>query len=262
LDIDSAKGNEIASKFMATAPFHDGQPRVIAINAISNDVLTRCHEEYRKYLATRHREEPTVRELYHGTNNKILDVLYTHGLQPPSDTDASDACPVSGGKGLSTTLCNNTCQHCTMKHEWNRCHMYGLGIYLADIAQKSHRYCSQPEILGNRRRFRMVVCQVLGKAFKIQGHLREKDCMHDLPTSKVLQEEELAAMVEPCCGPVGYGGISLDESAEKSDMLFVQGLKDRCRPGFSVFNSEYIAFHPHQCLPKYEIVYEMGGDWY
>merc|ERR1712232_1187174 len=35
-------------------------------------------------------------------------------------------------------------------------------------------------------------------------------------------------------------------SAEKSDLLFVKGLGDRCYPGYSVFNSEYIAFHPHQ----------------
>jgi len=47
-------------------------------------------------------------------------------------------------------------------------------------------------------------------------------------------------------------------SAEKSDLLFIKGLGDRFRPGYSVINSEYIAFHPHQCLPKYEIEYEMS----
>merc|ERR1719384_2354598 len=87
---------------MSSAPFHDGQPSIIEINAIGNDRLAKCHDEYRKYLTTRHGEEPTIRELYHGTNNNILDTLYTHGLQPPSDTNASDACPVSGKKGLST----------------------------------------------------------------------------------------------------------------------------------------------------------------
>merc|ERR1712159_653203 len=84
-------------------------------------------------------------ELYHGTNNNILDILYKHGLQPPSDTQPSELCPRSGGKGLCTTLCNNDCKYCTEKHEWNKCHMYGLGIYLADMAQKSHRYVSQPK---------------------------------------------------------------------------------------------------------------------
>lgn len=53
------------------------------------------------------------------------------------------------------------------------------------------------------------------------------------------------------------GQISIDIPAEKSDMIFVQGLEGRVRPGFSVVNSEYIAFHPHQCLPKYEITYEI-----
>jgi len=27
-----------------------------------------------------------------------------------------------------------------------QCHMYGLGIYLADMAHKSHRYCSEPKM--------------------------------------------------------------------------------------------------------------------
>merc|ERR1712070_200198 len=53
------------------------------------------------------------------------------------------------------------------------------------------------------------------------------------------------------------GPTSIDIPAEKCDMIFVQGLEDRVRPGFSVVNSEYIAYHPHQCLPKYEITYEL-----
>jgi len=239
---------------MASAPFHDGYPEVIAVNAIHNPVLERCHEEYRKYLKTKHDEEPVARELYHGTNNNILDVLYKHGLQPPSDTSASDDCPISGGKGLCTTLCNNNCRYCTKKHEWGRCHMYGLGIYLGDLAQKSHRYCSQPEMRGGRRRYRMILCSVLGKAFKLEGHLRNGSAMHDVVNHRAIQEEELAAMVEPCNV---YGGSDPMQVCEKSDLLFVQGLGSHSRPGFSVINSEYIAFHPHQCLPKYEIVYEI-----
>merc|ERR1712184_45260 len=194
-------GNEIMEKFMKTSPFHDGQPRIVTIKAIINESLARCHEGYRQYLATKHGEEPVVRELYHGTNNNILDVLYTHGLQPPSDVNASDACPVSGGKGLCTTLCNNTCRYCTDKHEWNRCHMFGLGIYLADMAQKSHRYCSQPEMRGGRRRFRVIVCSVLGRAFKIEGHLKCAEAMHDVPQVRALDAEELDRMIEPCVGP-------------------------------------------------------------
>lgn len=254
VSLESAKGNEIATKFMTSAPFHDGRPKVVEVNAIHNSVLEKCHEEYRRYLQTKHGDEPAVRELYHGTNNNILDVLYKHGLQPPSDANASDKCPVSGGKGLCTTLCNNDCRFCTQKHEWNKCHMFGLGIYLGDLAQKSHRYCSQPELRGGRRRYRMIVCSVLGKAFKLEGHLRRDRAMHDVANHRAIQEEELSEMVEPCRA---QGGSDPMHACEKSDLLFVQGLGSQCRPGFSVVNSEYIAFHPHQCLPKYEILYEI-----
>merc|ERR1712007_147386 len=142
--LDSAMGVELTDKFMASAPFHNGRPTIVEINAIHNETLWRCHEEYRKYLITKHMEEPAVQDLYHGTNNDILDIVYHNGLQPPADFNASDACPVSGGKGLTTSLCNNTCQYCSPEHKWNRCHMYGLGVYLADMAQKSHRYVREP----------------------------------------------------------------------------------------------------------------------
>merc|ERR1712048_1531253 len=306
LDLNGAKATEIMEKFMASAPFHTGQPRIVGIKAIKNDVLSRCHEEYRKYLTTKHGEEPAVQELYHGTNNNITDVLYTHGLQPPSDCNASDACPVSGGKGLCTTLCDNTCPHCTEKHEWKRCHMYGLGIYLADMAQKSHRYCSQPQIRNGRQVYRMIICSVLGKSFQIEGHLKDGQCMHDVVNVRALDEELLDEYIEPTkatkvshgigasiMGSLGdlWGRVVAEEhdcwrlhtgrmakkdteglkwnwvtekeeffqeaTAEKCDLLFVKGLLGNCRPGYSVVNSEYIAFHPHQCLPKYEIEYEI-----
>jgi len=308
LEADGAKWAEIADRFMASAPFHTGQPRILGISVIRNKALSRCHEEYRDYLRTKHMEEPAVQELYHGTNNNILNILYQHGLQPPSDTEASDACPVSGGKGLCTTLCDNTCRYCTRRHEWNRCHMYGLGIYLADMAQKSHRYVSQPAARGGRQIYRMVVCSVLGKSFQVEGHLKEGAAMHDVVNVRSLDEEELDSMVAPCkacsrtagvgASVVGtdgsvWGRVVADEgnvwrlhtgriakketegyywnwcraeelsadnregSAEKSDLLFVKGLGSNAHPGFSVVNSEYIAFHPHQCLPKYEIQYEI-----
>jgi hypothetical protein len=313
IDLHGAKGAEICDKFMASAPFHRGQPKIVGIKAIKNDVLSWCHEEYRQYLRTKHMDEPAVQELYHGTNNNITDVLYQHGLQPPSDIRASPNCPVSGGKGLSTTLCDNTCRFCTEKHTWSRCHMYGLGIYLADMAQKSHRYCSQPKIHSDgRQTYRMIVCSVLGKSFQIEGHLKSGTAMHDVVNVRALDEEELEEMIDPCkaaskASGVGasiagldgsaWGRVVADEghcwrlhtgriakkdtegtkwkwcateevsaenregSAEKSDLLFVKGLGDRCRPGFSVVNSEFIAFHPHQCLPKYEIEYEIGSGW-
>merc|ERR1712050_629697 len=158
---------------MSSAPFHNGYPRIVGIRALNNRILSKCHEEYRDYLKTKHMEEPAVQELYHGTNNNILEIIYTHGLQPPSDMQASESCPISGGKGLCTSLCNNDCQYCTERHEWNQCHMFGLGIYLADSPQKSHHYVSQPRIGTNgRKTYRIVVCSVLGKSFQVEGHLR------------------------------------------------------------------------------------------
>lgn len=310
--LESAKGVEILEKFMASGTFHNGSPHVVGIKAIDNQVLSKCHEEYRDYLKTKHMEEPAVQELYHGTNNSILDTLYKHGLQPPSDTQASEKCPHSGGKGLCTTLCNNDCKYCTQPHAWNKCHMYGLGIYLADLAQKSHRYVSQPRTgKGGRQTYRMVVCSVLGKSFQVEGHLKSASAMHDVVNVRSLTDDMMNDMVEQCqaCyswnGSTGVGasiqGINGDiwgrvvadlghcwslhtgriakketqgykwdwaaatdevacdnlEVAEKSDLLFVKGLGSSVRPGFSVVNSEYIAFHPHQCLPKYEIEYEL-----
>jgi len=310
IQLDGAKGTEICDKFMASAPFHTGRPRIIGIKAIKNEVLSRCHEEYRDYLRTKHGDEPAEQELYHGTNNNILDTLYQHGCQPPSDMQASDDCPVSGGKGLCTSLCDNTCVYCTKKHDWNRCHMYGLGIYLADMAQKSHRYVSQPRIGANGRQvYRMILCAVLGKSYQIEGYLRGQDLMHDVVNVRALDEEELKNFIEPCkansakrgvgasiagldgtvlgrvvgedydCWKLHTGRIAKkatenlkwswvttsevpadnrEGSAENSDLMFVKGLGDRCRRGMSVENSEYIAFHSHQCLPKYEIEYEIS----
>jgi len=305
IPLDGAKGDEIKSKFMASAPFHNGMPKIVGIKQIKNDRLLSCHEEYRKWLTDKHGEEPAVQELYHGTNNNILDVLYTHGLSPPSDMEPSDACRVSGGKGLCTSLCNNSCIHCTKKHEWKRCHMYGLGIYLGDMSQKSNRYISQPK----SGRYKMIVCSVLGKSYEIDGYLKGDRCMHDVHDVRALTSEDMDEMIDvcqPCLAPAsgigasivgmdngekwgqvvgedysswrlssgriakketeglrwqwsteGMSSDAIETAAEKSDLIFVKGLGSRTKVGYSVVNSEYIAFHPHQCLPLYEIEYEL-----
>jgi len=103
----------------------------------------------------------------------------------------------------------------------------------------------------------MIVCSVLGRAFKIEGHLKGGDVMHDVPQVRALDVADIDSMIEPCCGPKASGDAAIEIPAEKSDMIFVKGLEGRVRPGFSVVNSEYIAYHPHQCLPKYEITYEL-----
>lgn len=133
--------------------------------------------------------------------------------------------------------------------------MYGLGIYLADAAKKSHRYVSQPTLVeGGRKQYRILVCSVLGRALEVQGHLRDRAAMHDVPNVRHLADS-LSEMVEPC------RGCRLDASlAEQSDLLFAKGLGGEKRAGYSVENNEFVAFHPYQCLPKYEITYEIFDE--
>jgi hypothetical protein len=128
VSLDSAKGDEIRGAFMKSSPFHNGIPEVTAIRSVFNQQLEKQHEFYRDYLTKKNKKAPREIELYHGTNMNILDTVYTHGLFPPSDMEASEKCPVSGGKGLRTSLCTNDCEHCTEPHKWDHCHMFGLGI--------------------------------------------------------------------------------------------------------------------------------------
>lgn len=263
VNLTSAKGDEICSKFLSSGSFHDGAPCVVAINSIQNPTLQALHEKYHAYLTQKNDgEEPKAIDLFHGTNNLILDDIYTHGLSPPSDFKPSEDCPRSGGKGLCTSLCDNRCEFCVERHEWNKCHMFGLGIYLADLAQKSHRYVSRPQLVGTRRRYRMVICSVLtGRTLQLEAHLAQPDSMHDIQSLRACWPGDLKAKVKPvddttkairrCC----TGGDTAP--VEQHDLLFVKGLAHRCCPGSSVFNSEYISFHPYQCLPRYEIVYEI-----
>merc|ERR1719242_3004999 len=76
--------------------------------------------------------------------------------------------------------------------------MYGLGIYLADLAQKSHRYIFQPKTSGGRQTYRMIICSVLGKSFEIEGYLKGDRVMHDVYDVRHLTEEDVDDMIETC----------------------------------------------------------------
>jgi len=251
IDLGSAKGDEICGGFLQSAPFHDGMPAIVGIQAVNNVQLEKQHEFFRQYLTKKNGVAPREIELYHGTNINILDTVYKHGLFPPSDMEASEDCPISGGKGLRTSLCTNDCKHCTQPHRWDRCHMYGLGIYLADIAQKSHRYVSASQVgLEGKRECKIVVCSVLlGDALEVNGHLKECDSMHCVQSLRALEDGDLPKKINMV---QAYSG---KRPVQEKDLLFIKGLGSSCRPGFSVFNSEFIAFHPYQCLPRYEITY-------
>lgn len=95
----------------------------------------------------------------------------------------------------------------------------------------------------------MVLCTVYGRALEVAGHLKCKDAMHDVCNVRAIGDE-LGDMVEPhkCSLPGRH-------EVESADILMVKGLGSEVRQGFSVVNSEYIAFHPFQCMPKYQITY-------
>jgi len=100
----------------------------------------------------------------------------------------------------------------------------------------------------------MIQCSVLGRAYTLNGHLRKGNAMHDITSTSDLAQDTLMEIFDQE-GPARHDIAEI--TAAECDLLYVQGLGDNHRMGLSVMNSEYIAFHPHQCLPKYEIVYEI-----
>merc|ERR1712146_725502 len=157
-------------------------------------------------------------------------------------------------QGPSHFALRNDCKFCTTPHAWCRCHMYGLGIYLADMAQKSHRYVSEAsQASEGGRECKMVVCSVLlGDALQVEGHLKCSDSMHSVHSLRAMGEGDLPKLMD------FTRGINGKRPVDQKDILFVKGLGCACRPGFSVFNSEYISFHPYQSMPRYEITYVVG----
>jgi len=243
--LDDAKGEDLGRVFLRSAPFPSDSgrrtPKIVEIEAIRNPTLEKLYYERTAYLRQKH-GAVNEQELWHGTSPAALSDLLTSGLQPPSDRDAGPECPKSGGKGLSTTLCHNKCPHCINPHQWSRCHMYGLGIYLADMAQKSHRYV-KPEIKDGKEVYTLIRCTVcLGKPYHIKGNLKTGDDMH-----RVVQ----------CVDPTRY----LDHAAEEfkaaagHDSYFVEGQKSKVTVGKAVWNSEYIVYNPWQVLPTYLVRY-------
>merc|ERR1712056_117356 len=98
------------------------------------------------------------------------------------------------------TLCDNKCVHCTRPHVWGRCHMYGLGVYLADQAFKSHLYVRPTRGFVKPTEgvashsvdvYSLIRCRVcIGAPYVIKGNKATPDAMHDFcecqdPTEKL-----------------------------------------------------------------------------
>lgn len=244
-----AKYDEIETELLRSAPFFSadgrcGQPRIVAVKRVHNAWLERAYEERRGFIHDK-QGFALERELWHGTNCKAIPELLTHGLQPPSDTRPSEACPRSGGKGLCTTLCGTGCPHCREPHEWHRCHMYGLGVYMADLAQKSHRYVREARCADGAGGavYSMLRCRVcLGNPYLIEGNLLSPEAMHD-----VCWCQDPAEALESCSEEWSL--------AKGHDAFYVRGLAGAQKAGLGVYNSEYILFQPYQILPLYQVDY-------
>jgi len=229
----SAKYDEISTELRRSIP----GARIQKVQRAVNPVLETMYEQRRAFI---HEKQgfAVEKELWHGTSVDAIPTLLKHGLQPPADSCASKACPVSGGKGLCTTLCGTDCKHCMEAHSWHKCHMYGLGVYLADIAQKSHQYVKKS---GNT--YSMLRCRVvLGNPYMIEGNLLKGDAMHD-----VCWCQDPSDFVET---------VAEDWSvANGHDAYYVRGQSGKQKHGLGVFNNEYIVFQPYQILPLYRVDY-------
>jgi len=195
-----------------------------------------------QYIRERRGGSTLQDSLYHGCDDKIIDIVCKTGFIVPADYDASPHCPVSGhlvprlppssssisspGFGVTGSLCNTDCTYCTNKHAWNKCHMFGLGIYFANMASKSANYVKGTPVGSNKR---MMLCRVeLGTSY-IHQKLFAQDTDHGVVVPKA-----------------GYDSITV-----KADPAATAGsLK------LSVALDEYILFHPFQVIPEYIIEYQ------
>lgn len=230
----SAKFDEIQTELRRSIP----QARIVRVQRSQNTVLEKMYEERRTFLHAKH-GFAVEKELWHGTSVDAIPTLLKHGLQPPGDSVASEACLVSGRKGLCTTLCGTECSHCTQAHGWGKCHMYGLGVYLADIAQKSHQYVRK----SSGSTYSMLLCRVcLGNPYLIEGNLLSGPAMHDVCWCQD-PSEFLETLAEDWSVAKGH------------DSYYVKGQSGSQKHGLGVYNNEYIVFQPYQILPLYRVDY-------
>jgi len=229
----SAKFDEIETEMRRSMP----SARIVKIERSKNPALERMYEARRAFIHDK-QGFAVEKELWHGTSAAAIPTLLKHGLQPPADSSACSECPVSGGRGLCTTLCGTSCTQCTETHCWGKCHMYGLGVYLADIAQKSHQY-----VRKSGSTYSMLRCRVcLGNPYLIDGNLLSDSAMHDMCWCQD-PSEFLESLAEDWSIAKGH------------DSFYVKGQAGSQKLGRGVYNSEYIVFQPYQILPLYRIDY-------
>ncbi|KAJ5069513.1 poly [adp-ribose] polymerase [Anaeramoeba ignava] len=198
-------------------------PKVIKIEKIKSSYLDYWFTKRKEYLENRRKQSFNISWLYHGTNEKFLEEIYTKGFHILSNYDTNPRCPKSGelAKEKKTpSLCTKKCKFCLTKHCWNRCHMYGLGLYFTYCSSKSDKYIKTDNSIR-----KMFVCEVVtGNSFMQTQDLPSPDYAHD--------------WVLP---PHSYDSILVPGTGKTSTT--------------NVMNNEIIIFHKFQAIPRYLIHY-------
>lgn len=121
--------------------------------------------------------------------------------------------------------------------------MYGLGVYLADVAQKSHQYVRTKVTANGCTVYSMLRCRVcLGNPYLIEGNLLSGPAMHDVCWCQD-PSEFLESLAEDWSVAKGH------------DSFYVKGQAGHQKHGLGVYNNEYIVFQPYQILPLYRVDY-------
>jgi len=175
--------------------------------------------------------------LFHGTSEANLRDIFKYGFIPPSDFAPDPHCEKSGhlaSVASACSLCDVRCQFCTKKHVWNRCHMFGLGVYFANQSSKCNQYISDMNRNKTAKKGRkMLYCTV---------ELGQCECVEELQTADQMHDR-----TKPC-----KGCDSIYVMAHKPPIP-----KDANGNILAVLNDEYVIFHPHQALPEYLIEFDM-----
>jgi hypothetical protein len=199
----------------------------VGAKRITNKALKTAFEHRQQYITEKRGGSTLQDHLYHGCNETTINTICTTGFIVPADYQASPNCPVSKHVAHTTSLCNVDCTHCTQQHKWNKCHMFGLGIYLANQANKSNLYVIGTPAGQNKK---MLLCKVeLGNSF-----LHQKISTQDGEHNNVLPQQ-------------GYDSITV-----RADPQSQVGNTNK----LSVTLDEYVVFHPFQVLPEYIIEYK------
>lgn len=235
---DSGIYQVVTTNFMSSWKYIGARPVITKIERVRCPKLEGYFKMAQAKLCEKNPMYYTSQALYHGTCEANFDKLFEHGLQPPADYEASAHCKHYGnlaGK-ISTSLCLKTCLDCAgenaVRHRWNKCHMFGLGVYFADQSSKADIYVSDAagNVKGQKNKKMLVVDVLLGDAFEITK-LKSRDEFHDIVTAP-----------------------------DSKDSIMAVGTNSNYSSELAVMNNEFVIFNPKQTLPRYVITYDIANS--